>query len=245
MDRSRMILLALTLAPLGSAGCSRTVASVTRQPVAAPAINVCDPKLVSQADIAPILGEAVTSVKPLAGDPQSCVFTTASFSSVTVSLRPGLGQVTVDTWASGKMPVSATPLPGVGDRAVWQSTLHEVISTKNNLLCDTQESPGRRPPPATRRPPRSALCVQRFSPPGRSRREAARPSGLSLEASRDHQVFPPPAPTPRRLQPEHRELHRPHAPASSLGRDAAPSSQSYGSYYGVSVSRSGRDGGRP
>ena len=34
------------------------------------------------------------------------------------------------------------PLPvrrqGVGDAAVWQDTLHEVIAQKNDLLCDIQ-----------------------------------------------------------------------------------------------------------
>jgi hypothetical protein len=42
----------------------------------------------------------------------------------------------VNTWASGKMPVSASPLAGVGEHAVWQSTLHEVIAEKDDMLCD-------------------------------------------------------------------------------------------------------------
>ena len=70
------------------------------------------------------------------GDPQSCAFETAGFASVTISLRPGLGNATVDTWSSGRMPASATPLSGVGDGAVWAADLEEVIATKNNLLCD-------------------------------------------------------------------------------------------------------------
>ncbi len=129
MGRSRMVLVGLILAPCCLAGCSKSVSG--------PALpNACDGQLVTQADIAPILGEPITSVKPLEGDAQSCKFTTASFTSLTVSLRPGLGRTTVATWASGQMPLGATPLAGVGDRAVWQSTLHEVIADKDNLLCD-------------------------------------------------------------------------------------------------------------
>jgi hypothetical protein len=30
------------------------------------------------------------------------------------------------------------PLEHVGDAAVWQDTLHEVIAQKNDLLCDIQ-----------------------------------------------------------------------------------------------------------
>jgi hypothetical protein len=44
--------------------------------------------------------------------------------------------VTVDTWTAGKMPVPATPVSGVGERAAWQSTLKEIIAEKNNVLCD-------------------------------------------------------------------------------------------------------------
>jgi hypothetical protein len=56
--------------------------------------------------------------------------------TLTISLRPGLGRTTVDTWAAGKMPVSVTNVSGVGERAVWQSTLKEINAEKNDLLCD-------------------------------------------------------------------------------------------------------------
>ena len=70
------------------------------------------------------------------GDAQSCQFETAAFALVTVTLRPGLGNATVGAWASGRMPIAAAPLTGVGDRAVWVAELKEVIATKNDLLCD-------------------------------------------------------------------------------------------------------------
>ncbi len=104
--------------------------------------NACDRKLVTSADAAEILGEPVASEKALPGDAQSCAFTTADFTTLTISLRPGLGRVTVDTWAAGKMPVSVTNVSGVGERAVWQSTLKEINAEKNNLLCDIAVGPG-------------------------------------------------------------------------------------------------------
>ena len=112
-----------------SQGVGNTGASV-------PAGNACDRKLVTSADAAEILGKPVASEKALQGDPQSCVFTTADFATLTISLRPGLGRATVDTWAAGKMPLPVTTVSGVGERAVWQSTLKEIIAEKNNLLCD-------------------------------------------------------------------------------------------------------------
>jgi hypothetical protein len=102
----------------------------------APSGNACDRKWITQADVDGILSDPISSVTPLSGDAQSCVFNTARFVTLTVTTRPGLGKTTVDTWASGKMPVSATSLSGVGDQAVWQDTLREVIAEKNNLLCD-------------------------------------------------------------------------------------------------------------
>jgi hypothetical protein len=98
--------------------------------------NACDRKLVTTADATGILGAPVTSEKTLPGDAQSCVFSTADFTTLTISLRPGLGRETVDTWAAGKMPMPVTTISGVGERAVWQSTLKEINAEKNNLLCD-------------------------------------------------------------------------------------------------------------
>jgi hypothetical protein len=162
-----MAQLALACGLCALAACSKIAANATAAresagaPVAAP--NACDRKLVTQADMAGILGEPVTSMATLPGDPQTCVFQTASSTSVTVSLRPGIGRMTVDTWAAGKMPISATPLAGVGERAVWQSTLHEVIAEKGNVLCDIGVAG---PPAATAAatPARvGALCAKIFA----------------------------------------------------------------------------------
>jgi hypothetical protein len=98
--------------------------------------NACDRNLVTSADAAEVLGAPVASEKALEGDAQSCVFTTADFTTLTISLRPGLGRTTVDTWAAGQMPMPVTSVSGVGERAVWQSTLKEINAEKNNVLCD-------------------------------------------------------------------------------------------------------------
>jgi len=121
-----------SLAPAAN-GANAAVASVS-----ASAGNACDRKLLTAADLSNILTGQIT-VGPLQGDPQSCVFT-AGDHSVTVSLRPGLGDVTVKTVLSGGENVNATPLTGVGDKAAWTPELHEVNATKNNLLCDIQSS---------------------------------------------------------------------------------------------------------
>ena len=100
--------------------------------------NACDRKLLTPADVADLLGAPVTETKTIPGDAQSCVFGTAGFNSVSVTIRPGLGNVTVQTWLDGRMPVSAVPHSGVGDRAAWVADLSEVVATKANVLCDIQ-----------------------------------------------------------------------------------------------------------
>ena len=97
------------------AGASQGVGNVAASTAAG---NACDRKLVTSADAAEILGVAVASEKTLEGDAQSCVFTTANFTTLTISLRPGVGRATVDTWAAGKMPMPVTNVSGVGERAV-------------------------------------------------------------------------------------------------------------------------------
>lgn len=102
--------------------------------------NACDRKLLTPADAGGILSEPISGTRPVPGDPQSCELTTAGSSGITVSLRPGLGRTTVETWTAGRMPVPATPLAGVGDEAAWADALTEVIAEKNDLLCDVQVS---------------------------------------------------------------------------------------------------------
>lgn len=89
-------------------------------------------------DVAGLLKAPITATMPVSGDLQSCEFLTAGFPAITVSVRPGLGQSTLEAWTDGKMPLKATALTGIGDAAVWQETLHELISQKNGLLCDIQ-----------------------------------------------------------------------------------------------------------
>ncbi|HEY3886743.1 MAG TPA: hypothetical protein VGL62_16130 [Vicinamibacterales bacterium] len=137
-----VIALVLLLAPAcgGASGQTQSASGGRRQPAATistsgPAGNPCDRKLVGQADLAGITTSPVQKVEALEGDPQSCVFSTA-MGTITVTVRPGLGNVSVSGWEKGQMNVPATPMSGVGDRAVWQDTMKEVIATKNDVLCD-------------------------------------------------------------------------------------------------------------
>jgi hypothetical protein len=106
--------------------------------VATPAATASCERVLKIEDVAGLLNAPITATKPVSGDPQSCEFLTAGFPAITVSVRPGLGRSTVEAWTSGKMPLKVSPLTGIGDAAVWQETLHELISQKNGLLCDIQ-----------------------------------------------------------------------------------------------------------
>jgi len=130
-------MIRLLVLVLAVAACSKGTTHATARS-SVPDGNACDRHLVTASDAAAILGAPITDTKTLPGDAQTCVFTTAAFSTLTITLRPGLGTVTVATWLGGKMPVGATPLDGVGERAAWVSSLHEVVATKNALLCDVQ-----------------------------------------------------------------------------------------------------------
>lgn len=102
------------------------------------ALTVCARDLLPKAELSALLKAPISGQKPIAGDPQSCEYTTAGFSGITISIRPGLGGTTVDAWATGKMPLQVRTVPNVGDKAVWQDTLQELIAQQHNLLCDIQ-----------------------------------------------------------------------------------------------------------
>jgi hypothetical protein len=127
--------LVLFAACLCMAGCSKAPSAAP--PVVAP-ISACETLVLKAADLDGLLQAPITHATALAGDGQSCAFLTTGFSAITVSVRPGLGKASLDAWSTGKMPLPVRPLTGVGDAAVWQDTLHEVIAQKNDLLCDIQ-----------------------------------------------------------------------------------------------------------
>ena len=128
------VLSAVACAKPAANGGASTAAAPTA--AAAPAGNACDRKLVTAADVAPLLDEAISGEKTIPGDAQSCEFVTAGFSSVHISMRPGLGNATVAQVKSGATNQTVTPLAGVGDSAVWDPTLKQVDATKNDLLCE-------------------------------------------------------------------------------------------------------------
>ena len=159
----------LLLVTLAAAGCSKTasssVASVAAAANVAGAANVatsggasaCERHLIDQADVQPLLTGPITSVKPLESDPESCMFSTAGFSSITITVRPGQGKQTLESWHHG--PV--TPLRGVGDDAVWEADLKEVVAAKGDTLC-TVTAMGPQVTPATAQS-EGALCNKVFA----------------------------------------------------------------------------------
>jgi hypothetical protein len=129
--------LLLLAACLSLAGCAKNPAPSSSAASPAP-VPACDALILKTPDLAPLLTAPITRSTSLAGDEQSCAFLTTGFSSITVSVRPGLGRASLDAWSNGRMPLPARPLAGVGEAAVWQETLNEIVAQKNNLLCDIQ-----------------------------------------------------------------------------------------------------------
>jgi hypothetical protein len=121
---------------VGPLGCAPSAPPVGR--TAAPGAENCDRRMPQLDQLAGILVAPLNARRAVEGDTQSCEFLTGGFPAITVSVRPNVGHATVDAWMAGRMPFTATPLAGIGDQAVWQDTLHEVIAQKNNLLCDIE-----------------------------------------------------------------------------------------------------------
>jgi len=126
--------MAAVLTACSGPGSSASAPVAAVSPVASG--NACDRNLITKADVAGLFSEPIATVEPLKGDPQSCVFTTTHFSSVTVSVRPGVGDSTVDAWLTGRMNVTAVPAGGVGEKAAWTPILRELNASHRNLLCD-------------------------------------------------------------------------------------------------------------
>jgi hypothetical protein len=59
------------------------------------------------------------------------VFSTAGYSSISVTVRSTGGKQTLETWRKG--PV--TPVPGVGDDAVWEPRIQELVASQGDTLC--------------------------------------------------------------------------------------------------------------
>ena len=129
-DRSTALVLA-ALATL-VAGCSRA----DHAPRVAFSENLCGQRALSAGDVTGILRAPITGVEREPADAETCVFRTATHARIEVAVRPSGGTTTVQRWIDGEMPLEAVPLRGVGDRAVWQRDLHEVIAERNDVLCD-------------------------------------------------------------------------------------------------------------
>lgn len=102
--------------------------------------SACDRGWLTVGDVDAVVRDRIDGNAPVPGDPESCTFAEAGGGSITVTVRRGLGRVTVDSWRLGRMPAPAAPMPGVGDEAVWVGALREVIAERDDLLCDIQAS---------------------------------------------------------------------------------------------------------
>lgn len=100
--------------------------------------NACERKVITAQDVAALFTVPITTSKNIPGDPQSCEFSTAGFSSVTISVRPGHGMAAVGMYTSGKMSEfeQSVPLTGVGDAAVRSLLLNRIVARKGDLLCE-------------------------------------------------------------------------------------------------------------
>jgi hypothetical protein len=117
----------------------------------------CGGQRIVAADVQPLLSGQITSVKPAPSDPDSCVFATAGFSSITITVRPSGGKETLESWHKG--PV--TPVPGVGDDAVWEPDLKEIVASHGDTLC-TVTAMGPEVTPATAET-EGAVCSEVFA----------------------------------------------------------------------------------
>jgi hypothetical protein len=139
-----LAVLALPLAVHFLSSCSRGEGTAARREAdstggaAVERDSPCEPRALGPQDITGLLVIPIRARRAVPGDPQSCEYTTDGFPSVTLSIRPGRGTATVDAWMDGKMALPVTALPAVGDRALWQATLHEVIADRKGTLCDIQ-----------------------------------------------------------------------------------------------------------
>lgn len=144
------------------AGASQSTSAATQ-------INVCDSNIITVQDVSDIFSDPITGKKSVPGDPGTCAFDTSGDGSLDVTFRPGSGHATVQEYVDGKVPVPTTPLAGVGDRAVWQAALNEVVAEKDNKLCDISvQGSGMRlkdRSPAAMQKKIGALCNKVFAAP--------------------------------------------------------------------------------
>ncbi len=163
-------ILALTLSSACSKGGTPAAAQSAGSTPAAAAANLgsaCKRKLPTVDDVTGVLHAPSTAAEVPGDNGSTCSFTTASYASLTVTIRPGMGKTSLAIWKSGKMPVGGVDEQGVGDEAVWVEKLHEVVARKNDLLCDIQVSGLDRNAPGTaiadQRRGAGALCNKIFA----------------------------------------------------------------------------------
>ena len=134
-----MRLQAAVLVLLALAGCSRHQSPRWGALISSPPASACEHKLISTVDVAGtgMLVNPIT-VTPAPGDPQSCVFT-ADDKTVTISLRPGVGD---DTVSRSVLSDGAEPVQSPMAKVAWKAQPPELLASSHNVLCDVKASAG-------------------------------------------------------------------------------------------------------
>lgn len=127
--------LALLGVLLGLGACGRPNPPVAAAPDPP---TLCARHALSRDELSGILASPLVAEQAVPGDPQSCRYSTAGFPGITVSARAGAGRATLDAWRQGRVPLAATPVAGLGEGALWQESLRELIAEDHDLLCDVQ-----------------------------------------------------------------------------------------------------------
>lgn len=130
-----------------------------------PVATACRHRIgVGAEDVSAALNTRTSEERSVRGDAQTCQFVISGPATVDVSVRPGMGRVTVSSWIRGRMPLAAAAVSGVGDYAVWQPQLGELIAEQNDLLCDvTMSADNTNGSPNSVRDHAGALCTMVFA----------------------------------------------------------------------------------
>ena len=98
-------------------------------------VSGCTTIGLTSGEVASAVGWPLTASRGVPGDSESCEFGGGA-RHVQVSVRPAGGRLTVESWIEGRMPLHASAFAGVGDAAIWQPDLHELIAEEGDVLCD-------------------------------------------------------------------------------------------------------------
>jgi hypothetical protein len=137
--RYLMLFLVTSSATARRIGIGERGGQASPSPLRTAGTGACDPRVPTARYVGWAVAAPVQSLGVVPGDAQTCEFASAGFKDrvrLFVSVRPGMGHLTIQSWLDGKMPLRAQPVAGIGTRAVWLAELDELLAERDNLLCD-------------------------------------------------------------------------------------------------------------